>query len=385
MLDKFKKLIVISLISIIPTILIWAPFFFRLDKLLDIPLNKQGMATIVANYDGPLFIVVAKTFYDKEKIKQNFSFDLPSEYYPAHFPLFPFFIRILSPLTGYPYAMLLVTVISSIAAIYFFNKLATDYVGVKNSLWITVFFSFFPARWLIVRSVGSSEPLFLLFIISSIYYFNKKNFLLAGILGSLATLTKSPGILLFVSYIFSYFLPKLRKLSQSPHETLSIFDLGKFIPLFLIPFTLTGLFYFYKIKTGDFLAYFHSGDNIHLFFPPFQIFNYKQPWVGTFWLEEIIFVYLFSLIGLIKLIKIKQESLAWFVGIFFVSILFVSHRDLIRYSLPIVPFIYIAFANELLKKEFKIILLFLFIPVYLFSLAYICQNVMPIPDWLPLL
>lgn len=136
---------------------------------------------------------------------------------------------------------------------------------------------------------------------------------------------------------------------------------------------------------GDFWAYFRSGDNIHLFFPPFQIFNYSAPWVGTFWLEEIIFIYLFGILGLIKLIKQKAGILVWYVGIFFVSTLFVSHRDLMRYSLPLVPFLFVAFNEAITKKEFKIAFVFIVIPIYLFSLAYISQNVMPISNWSPFL
>jgi hypothetical protein len=145
------------------------------------------------------------------------------------------------------------------------------------------------------------------------------------------------------------------------------------------------VFILYKNTYNDFLAYFHSGDNIHLFFPPFQIFNFSQPWVGTFWLEEIIFVYLFGILGLLRLINKKERVLAWFVGIFFASTLFVSHRDLIRYSLPIIPFLFVAFSDLIIKREFKIAMAVIAIPIYLFSLAYISQNVMPISDWAPLL
>ena len=154
---------------------------------------------------------------------------------------------------------------------------------------------------------------------------------------------------------------------------------------FLIPFSLLLVFGLFKVTYGDFLAYFHSGDNIHLFFPPFTIFNYSQPWVGTFWLEEIILVYLFALLGLIRLIRQKHSTLAWFVAVYFFSIIFVSHRDLIRYSLPIIPFLLVAFSKTINKKEFRIVMAILFIPIFLFSLAYISQNVMPISDWTPFL
>ena len=105
--------------------------------------------------------------------------------------------------------------------------------------------------------------------------------------------------------------------------------------------------------------------------------------MGTAWLEEVIFVYLFGILGLLRLIRQKESTLAWFVGLLFVSLLFVAHRDLIRYALPIVPVLFIAFRETILSKEFKIALVVLAIPIYLFSLAFISQNIMPISNWAP--
>jgi hypothetical protein len=369
MLEKTKKLIPILVLSLIPTFLIWLPFFLRLKSFWSIPLPSNGMATLVANYDGPIHLIIAKTFYNPEIIKWNFQFPLPLEYYAAHFPLFPFLIKVFSPLAGYPYSMLLVTLASSFLALFFFQKLAREYVPPKQALWLTLIFAVFPARWLIVRSIGSSEPLFLAAIIASVYSFQKKKFLSAGIWGAVAQLTKPPAILLFLAYLA---VSRLKNLRQ-------------YWPIFLIPIALLAVFIIYQIQIGDFFAYFHSGDNIHLFFPPFQIFNYSAPWVGTFWLEEVIFVYLLGAAGLLQLIKQKQKILAWFVGIFFFFTLFISHRDLIRYSLPIVPFLLIAYSDFLVKKEFKIVLAIIVLPIYLFSLAYISQNVMPVSNWAPFL
>src|SRR4030042_2264992 len=292
MASRLKVLFLILLISLIPTLLIWIPFFFRLESFWGIPLPKNGMETIVSNYDGPLYMVVAKTLY-KPELVGNFSFLLPAEYYAAHFPLFPLLIKIFAVIFGLPYSMLLVTLVSSILAIYFFFLLISDSVGKNNALWITSVFSIFPARWLIVRSVGSSEPLFIALIITSIYFFKNKKYLFAGIFGALAQLTKSPAILLFISYIFIILFPEINKMvSVSFGKWLKSFEFKKLLYILLIPLTLLGVFIFYKIRFNDFLAYFHSGDNIHLLFPPFQIFNFAAPWGGTFWLEEVIFVYL---------------------------------------------------------------------------------------------
>jgi Gpi18-like mannosyltransferase len=386
MVKKAKNLLVIALISLIPTLLVWLPFFLRVGEFWNIPLPTDGMAVVVANYDGPLYLVVAKTFYNVTQIKAGYQFPLPVEYYAAHFPFFPILIKIFSVVLGYPYAMLMVTLASSFLAIYFFNRLAREYTDEKRALFLTLIFSIFPARWLVVRSVGSADPLFVAAITASVYYFAKKRYWLAGIWGLTAQLTKSPAILLFLSYICAVSLPHATKvLAVSFKKITQNIEFKKTYPILLIPLGLLGVFTIYKLTYGSFLAYFHSGDNIHLMFPPFQIFNYSAPWVGTFWLEEVIFVYLFGLIGLINLIKQRAEVIAWFTGIFLVSIFFVAHRDIIRYSLPIVPFLLIAFRDTLASKEFRYVILILAIPIYLFSIAFISQNVMPISNWAPFL
>lgn len=385
MLPKLKRLLPLVAITLVPTFLIWLPFFLRLNRFWNIPLPQNGMATIVSNYDGPLYLVVAKTFYNPALIS-SFEFSLPGQYYAAHFPLFPTLIKPVAAIFGFPYAMLAITLISSFLAIFFFYKFLRDYVNEKNALWLTLVFSVLPARFLIVRSVGSPEPLFVAGIIASLYYFRKEKYLQAGLWGAVAQLTKSPGILLFVAYLGVIFAPRLGKLAtNSLAKSLKSLELKKYYPLLLIPLSLVLVFLLYAFVFRDFFAYFHSGDNIHLSFPPFSIFNYSAPWVGTFWLEEVIFVYLFGALTTVRLINFRERVLAWFVGVFFASLLFVAHRDIIRYALPIAPFVILAFSETLMKREFKIAMAVLVIPIYLFCLAYISQNVMPISDWAPFL
>ena len=385
MAEKIKTFLIISAFSLIPTLFIWLPFLAKVESFWGIPIPREGMATIVANYDGPLFLVVAKTFYNPPAIEANFSFPLPTQYYAAHFPLFPLLIRIFSIAIGFPYAMLLVVLLTSILASYFFYKFLSLYIEKRNALFLTFVFSLFPARWLIVRSVGSPEPLFIASIIASVYYFKLQKYWLAGIWGAIAQLTKSPGILLFLAYIIYLTIPTLKNLVSVKKTEINFSSYFKFLPILLIPISLISVFTIFKFSLNDFFAYFHSGDNIHLIFPPFSIFNSAQSWVGTFWLEEIIFVYLFSAIGLINLLKKNEFLLASFVAVFLFSIIFVSHRDLIRYSLPVVPFLLLSFSDYMLKKEFKYVIGFLVIPIYLFSISYISQNVMPIGNWAPLL
>ena len=86
--------------------------------------------------------------------------------------------------------MLFITFVSSVFALYFFYQHANRYLSKENALFLTAVFSIFPARWLIVRSVGSPEPLFIALILSSTYYFAKKKYVFAGIAGFFAAMTK---------------------------------------------------------------------------------------------------------------------------------------------------------------------------------------------------
>ena len=376
-MGRIKKFIPLILLSLIPTLLIWLPFFLRVKSFWTIPLPQQGMATIVANFDGPLYLAVAKTFYNPGLLGSNYQFPLSNEYYSAHFPLFPILIKVFSPILGHPYSMLFATLLSSVFALYFFYIHSREYLSKENALFLTAIFSIFPARWLIVRSVGSPEPLFVALVLASIYYFRKEKYLFAGIAGLLAQMTKSPAILLFLAYLIQIIIPHIKNLKK--------IEIKKYLPILLIPAGLLVVFTIYGVRYGDFFTYFKSGDNIHLFFPPFQIFNYSAPWVGTFWLEEIIFIYAIGVLGIYKLYQEKMMMYFYFTLTFFVSLLFVAHRDLLRYALPVVPFLLIAFREILIKKEFKIVLAVIIIPIYLYSLAFISQNAMPIANWNPFL
>jgi hypothetical protein len=383
---KILKITILILLTIIPTFLIWLPFFARVKSFWTIPLPQQGMATIVSNFDGPLYLIIAKTFYNPDLIGANYQFPISNEYYSAHFPLFPIFIKTFAIFLGHPYSMLFVTLISSFLALFFFNKHARKFLDKNNAMWLTFVFAIFPARWLIVRSVGSPEPFFIAAILASTYFFGKKKYLFAGIWGALAQMTKSPGILLFLAYLIQISIPHLKELATGGIKKFILkLDLKNTYPIFFIPLGLLVVFTIYGFTYGDFFTYFKSGDNIHLFFPPFQIFNFSAPWVGTFWLEEIIFIYTIGVLGVYKLYQEKLFNYFYFSLIFFISLLFVAHRDLLRYALPIIPFLILAFRDTLIKKEFKIAIAVIVVPIYLYSLAFISQNAMPIANWAPFL
>lgn len=333
--------------SVFSTLALWVPV---------------GMQKIYENFDGPYYVVVAKSWYDKAFIGKNFSFPLPLEYYAAHFPLYPALIRAFGFL-GYLNSMLVVNLAASALGAMVIYKIWDEFKWGSPFVAGLVWLFAWPRMWA-VRSIGSPETLFILFVLLTLYEFQKKSYWLAAIAGALAVLTKSPGVLLFPAFVLA---SKFNK---------------KIWPTLLIPVALTAVFGFYYLRTGDFLAYFHSGDNIHLQLLPFRVFDSNQPWVGNWWLEDILWIYLIGAIGVIRAFR-KSAVWGWWGAIFYTVLLFVSHRDIARYSLPLVPVVILGLTEVLEKKEVRWALLLLIIPMYFYSLNFLAHNTVAISDWTP--
>jgi hypothetical protein len=373
----------IFLATILLTLLIWLPHILKINFYgLDF---SNGFATIYRNYDGLEYIVIAKSFYNPSLIAA-IPFSQPVTYYASHFPGYSFLILLFSPFLGFLKSMLFVSVLSTALSAVTFYFLVRDFKLTLKPLWLSLIFLILPARWLIVHSVGSAEPLFILLTLLAIYGFmkyeqNKKYLWIfsAGVLGLAAQLTRPPGILLFLALV-SYLWFKGFKEFRNNGLTLTIKNHLKFFPLILIPLSLLFVFYLYSQSYGDFWAYFHSGDNIHLTFPPFQVFNKSQFWVGEIWLEDIVYIFILGFLAAFMLWKQKLHSMAFYVFTYLIASIFVAHRDISRYVLPIFPFCLIAFEKVLTSKEFKIVLIIVALAIYLYSQNFILNNTAPIPN-----
>lgn len=379
--------LILTSIVLISTFLIWSPFIFKIPNLFGIKIDEPSFLTVYKHYDGPLYIIPAKTFYNPKEI-DNLHVETGSsnKYFAAHLPLYPVLIRgvrELIQLTGlrppageaavngleYLKSMVGVNLLSTIGLVLFFYYLLKKFKLTKNPFLLSLVLMFLP-RFLVVRSVGSPESLFMLLILLSLYFFEKEKFWLAGLLGGLATMTKTPGILLFGAYglVFLERLIKERKLNFN------------WVGVLLIPLGLIGVFGLYAKQYGDFFAYFHTGDNIHLVFP-YSVFNFQKPWVGTAWLEDILFYYFIYGLTIIYLKDSKYRSFFYFSLVFFGATLFVQHRDISRYSLPLWPLAVIAFEKFITSKKFMIIFVILLPAIFLFAWNFLLYNVMPISDW----
>lgn len=377
-----KDLISLALLTLGLTFLIWLPHllsanFWGLSF-------KEGFTTIYRNFDGLEYIIIAKSLYNPQAISA-LPQSLPANYFASHFPGYALLIAAFSPLLGFLKSMLFVSLLSTVLAGWAFYFLVRDFKLSNHPLFLSFIFLILPARWLIVHSVGSSEPTFIFFTIAAVYFFMKfeestklPDILISGIFGLLAQITRPPGILLFVAFaIYIHYRFYLRsKLVGFKKAWLERF---RYFPLFLIPLGLLGIFYLYSQTYGDFWAYFKSGDNIHLTFPPFQVFNKFQFWVGDIWLEDIVYIFILGFLGGIMLIKRKLYHLGFFVLTYLAAASLIAHRDISRYILPVSPFILIAFEKILTSKEFRIILPIILLAIYLYAQNFLIANVAPIP------
>lgn len=346
-----KRYLIIVVIALSSLLIFWMPFLFKIETFWGINFGNHGMETIVSNFDGLNYLSVAKTMYNSQPI-----------YFASHFPLYPLLIRGLDVFMTGPQALLGSIIISNILlaiGLYMFFR-----VYVKNQKLVAILTTmalFFPARILSVRGVGTSEPLFIFFILTSLAMAYQGKHWWASILGSLAVLTRSPGIFLFGAYTLA--------LWRKPKD---------FTPYLLMPMALVLLFTFYEQKFGSFWAYFNSSSELHpIFFPPFLIFSNTAKWITDMWREDIIYIYLFYGLGLSL---VKEKTLKIFGFIVGTLLLLTAHRDLARYALPIAPIALLGFAPVLNNKYVKWGLLLL-VPIYLLGWQFVVGNVQPISDW----
>ena len=149
-----------------------------------------------------------------------------------------------------------------------------------------------------------------------------------------------------------------------------------------MPTTLLGLFVYYGLSYGDLFAYFNSGDNLHLFFPPFSIFSNVQSWISDMWREDLVYLYLFYAAGIL-LVDSKYSVIKMFSWIYGATLLMVAHRDLARYSLPLAPIVILGYERIItqIPGRYLKLSLILLIPIYLLGWQFVLKNIQPINDW----
>ncbi len=178
---------------------------------------------------------------------------------PAFFPLFPlvisafkkilFFVDIDTRIIAFFVANLF-----TLGTCIFLYKLVIEQVKDKDIAYRSVkYLLLFPMGLFLATSY--TEPAFLFFATSSFYYLARKKNVFAVVLASLAAVTRSVGVVMFVPIIF-VLIKNLVKNKKYTLRTIAHIVLS----LLIITMPLAYMFYLYTTQ-GDFLAFFHAQDS----------------------------------------------------------------------------------------------------------------------------
>lgn len=302
--NKNKDLVFVSLIF-----LFWFILVFAISLLSDfvLPFKASFAYTGVgpkilwkrANFDGIHYLLIAQNGY--------------GTYQQAFFPLYPILIRKLSFLfnRNFLFTGFFISNFSFFLALLVFYKLIKlDYEEkvAKAALLFLICFStsfFFGSIY--------TESLFLLLILLSFYSARKRNFLLSGVFGALASSTRIVGIFLFPALIFEFYQQKEEK------KPLQVFP--SLLGILLVP-----------VGLGLYMKYLWMN-----YKDPFLFFR-VQPFFGAQRSDKIILLYQVFWRYLKMILTTKIDILYFIVweellfAILFLVLLAVAYKNRVRHS-----------------------------------------------------
>ena len=189
-------------ILVVILFLAWRVFLFLVEFLSVFVSVRTGYLGPFpwANFDGVHYLLIARYGY------------LPS--LEAFFPLYPILVRVGSFLFSGDYLLsaTLISVLSSIFALFFFLKVTQRVFNRRKSFWSVIFLLSFPTAFYL--NAVYTESVFLFFVFGFFYFLLKnkhdnKNLLIASLFGALATATRVVGIFLLFSFVLETYKKKV--------------------------------------------------------------------------------------------------------------------------------------------------------------------------------
>jgi len=121
----------------------------------------------------------------------------------AFFPFYPILERCVMLLTGNPFtAGLIISGVADLLALVVLYRLVEEDFDQERAYRAALYLSLFPTA--LFLAAAYNESLFLCLSLFSFYHMRHGRWWLAGLLGFLATLTRSAGLILFVPFCFEY-------------------------------------------------------------------------------------------------------------------------------------------------------------------------------------
>ncbi len=221
------------IITYIAYILLTAP------KYSSTPVDVVALFTTWNRWDAANYIRIAQYGYEQRV-------DL------AFFPLFPLLVSALGHVLGSWSYLLVGTLISNAALLgmlFLLYRLATDAFDSLTAQRTLLYLCIFPTAFFFFAAYN--ESLYLLFTIGAFLALQRQRWWLAGLLGLLASLTRSVGILFVIPYLYELWGAREQVLANIRNMAFSV------LPIVLIPAG-TALYGVYCwITVGDPLAFVH--------------------------------------------------------------------------------------------------------------------------------
>jgi len=305
--------LLLALAAIVGPLLVWFPY-------------RHDMRSIDRFWDGPAYLSTAKEGWVHPP-----SNPLPID--ASRAPVYPLAIRALSWI-GWERALLAVVVIASVAAVLLFYRLAREVWKVRSPGFLALVFLFFPPRWLLYRSVGASEPIYLALVLLSIWYFEKARVGKASIAAGLASATRLPGLMMLPAYA-------LLLLRRKPDR--------RIYWLAVIPAGVVAWFVYCAVRLGDPWAPLEPNLEKVSSFLPFDILNRNLSWPLHYGGEAQILLFLLYGIGIWRVREFRVPFA--YCAFQFLFLIFLADGDLNRYALTMAPFALVLGYREIIDTK----------------------------------
>ena len=194
LMSRHKEVITIVIVMIFGSYLFsYLSYASLLNKL------APSLLDIWNNWDSPSYLDIAKNGYRKfgDEMWVRIVF----------FPLYPFFIRLFAlVLENCKLSALVVSNLAYVIACFYLYRLVLKSYTEEAAIRSVLYMSVFPTAYFF--HVGYTEGLFLALTIASFYYARGDRWLLAGLIGMLASATRITGIFLVLALLIEYLSQK---------------------------------------------------------------------------------------------------------------------------------------------------------------------------------
>ena len=288
-------------------------------------------------FDGVHYLTIAENGY-------------VAEHTQAFFPVFSQLIRLVKGFLGVNIlesGLIVANAASLLAVLVFWRLLRVDYSQTlsRRILWL---FLLFPTSFYLVSVY--SEGLFLALVFSSFWFARKNRWLVAGLVGAVASATRPVGIFLLPALLIEWWETKL-KTQNSKLKTLEVKDWVDFGSVFLVPVGLVAYMIYLQQHFGDVLMFLHSqpafgadrSDRIVLLYQVFWRYGKMLATVqlGSLLyfrvLQELISSVVFLILGIASFKKVRLSYAVFAILSFITPTLTGTFSSMPRYVLVMFP------------------------------------------------